>query len=539
MQVGLRGLVVRAAVGSLLAAVAAPVPTLAEIDPAVRDRAVAAAVAIAIVAGVTDTNGTEPIYLPVGSGTVVSPNGLILTNQHVVDMDAHQADLDQWEDRASTEGAPLSFELDEDELLILVSDGGSPPEPTSWATVVAQDEDLDFAVLRVRAEASGRVLDSEPLDLSFIPLGDSDALQLGDAIDVFGYPTIGGDSLTYTTGVVSGFNFVEGIEGRAWITTDATISGGSSGGTAIDRRGLLVGVPTAGASLDCRPGDTNADGSVDAEDVGCVPTGGSIGQLRPINLAKPLLRQADPTFSSSPATVTATLTPVAAVPEQSVVLPIPTIPPVPTPTIAPLPTASPLPDEAPFGFVEEFDQPWPGSDVDTDTVSSFNGGGYFAMEIKAPGGIQGYVFDAVPTEGRDIGVAADVFVRSGQGEVNLILRSVTDDAEWTFAVDPVAQTWALYRSSFDTGQFFYWVEPVAYANQTGASRLQTEVRVRDGVPTLLINGVDVVAPLGIAMPPIAGSLVVGFGAGINPYSVSGVGSTFAVTFDRLTLYELP
>ena len=87
--------------------------------------------------------------------------------------------------------------------------------------------------------------------------------------------------------MVSGFNFEEGIDGPAWITTNATMAGGSSGGAALDRAGRLIGVPTQGTELDCRPGDTNRDGTIDAEDVGCIPLGGSIGQLRPINLAKP------------------------------------------------------------------------------------------------------------------------------------------------------------------------------------------------------------------------------------------------------------
>ena len=81
-------------------------------------------------------------------------------------------------------------------------------------------------------------------------------MRQGDPIHIFGYPAIGGGTLQYTAGVVSGFNFEEGIDGRAWITTDATMSGGSSGGTAVDAQGRLIGVPTQGSELDCRPGDT-------------------------------------------------------------------------------------------------------------------------------------------------------------------------------------------------------------------------------------------------------------------------------------------
>jgi hypothetical protein len=51
-------------------------------------------------------------------------------------------------------------------------------------------------------------------------------------------------------------------------------------------------VPTQGSALDCRPFDSNLDGTLDGQDVGCIPVGGSIGQLRPINLAWPLLEEA-------------------------------------------------------------------------------------------------------------------------------------------------------------------------------------------------------------------------------------------------------
>ena len=126
----------------------------------------------------------------------------------------------------------------------------------------------------------------------FVPLGDSDELGLGDKVHIFSYPAIGGDSLTYTEGVVSGFLQEDGVNGVAWIKTDAVISGGSSGGTAINDAGELIGVPTLGSELDCRPEDTNGVDH-DVEDVGCIPMGGSIGQLRPINLARKLLAEAE------------------------------------------------------------------------------------------------------------------------------------------------------------------------------------------------------------------------------------------------------
>jgi S1-C subfamily serine protease len=171
--------------------------------------------------------------------------------------------------------------------------------PEYIATVQAQDVTLDFAVLQITADGDGNPITPESLSLPFVPLGDSDAVRLADPIDILSYPLAGGDSITYTTGVVSGFNFPEDSHDRAWITTDATLSGGSSGGTALNRAGELIGVPTQGSELDCRPEDLNGDGAITAEDIGCVPVGGSIGQLRPVNLVKPLLMRVG---GSNPAT---------------------------------------------------------------------------------------------------------------------------------------------------------------------------------------------------------------------------------------------
>ena len=181
--------------------------------------------------------------------------------------------LDAWEAQASSDGESLTFVLDEDRVLILSTDGASVPEPAYTADVVAEHHALDLAVLRITGDEYGAPL-SDTAALPFVPLGDSSTVRQGDPIDLFGYPMIGGDTLTYTNGVVSGFNYEEGIDGPAWITTNATMSGGSSGGAALDRAGRLIGVPTQGTELDCRPGDTNRDGTIDAEDVGCIPLGG-------------------------------------------------------------------------------------------------------------------------------------------------------------------------------------------------------------------------------------------------------------------------
>ena len=127
----------------------------------------------------------------------------------------------------------------------------------------------------------------------------SDEVRVGDHLNIFGFPGIGGETLTFTTGNVAGFTAEDQLGNRAWIKTDATIAGGNSGGLAADDEGLIIGVPTIASSgaegdiTDCRVvQDTNGDGQLDEQDT-CVPIGGFINALRPINLALPLLEAAE------------------------------------------------------------------------------------------------------------------------------------------------------------------------------------------------------------------------------------------------------
>ena len=211
-----------------------------------------------------------------GSGTLVSTDGMILTNAHVV-----------------TPDAVCNFES---LGIAMTSDAGRPPDLLYRGELLAIDAELDLAVITV-----GRPLDEGVTGLPGFPaiaLGDSDEVHIGDSLRIFGYPEIGGETITFTNGSVSGFTAQAGIGDRALIKTDATIAGGNSGGAAVDATGLLIGIPTkaraseSGPAVDCRPlADTNADGQVDERD-NCVPIGGFLNGLRPINLAKDLIAQA-------------------------------------------------------------------------------------------------------------------------------------------------------------------------------------------------------------------------------------------------------
>ena len=129
-------------------------------------------------------------------------------------------------------------------------------------------------------------------------MGDSDVLDVGDELNIFGYPGIGGDTVTFTARRGQRlYSATRAVEGRAWIKTDATIAGGNSGGTAVDEIGRLVGVPTEMGAGDAdlrrlpQSGGHQPDGKLDDKDT-CVPVGGFINALRPAKLALPLIEAA-------------------------------------------------------------------------------------------------------------------------------------------------------------------------------------------------------------------------------------------------------
>jgi S1-C subfamily serine protease len=240
-------------------------------------------------------------FLGWGSGTIVDPQGFILTNHHVTDVSDLQAQLQDRPDVKIIEGKLAVF---------ITTDTDSPPVPTYIADVVADDAGIDLAVVKISEDLSGHAVDNSSLNLPSVALGDSSKLKLGQQVHIFGYPAIGGETITFTSGDISGFTYQAGVEGRAWIKTSASISGGNSGGTAIDDQGNLIGVPTQSGSgsgnspdLDCRPeNDTNGDGKIDDNDV-CVPIGGFINALRPVDLAKPLITQATNGIGPQPTAV--------------------------------------------------------------------------------------------------------------------------------------------------------------------------------------------------------------------------------------------
>lgn len=197
-----------------------------------------------------------------GSGTVVTPDGLILTNAHVAS--PHSPGV-----AGFYQDPQLLLAPDVEELRVAFSPAeDQKPEVRYLADVVASDGVLDLAVIRITRNLDGNFVDSQALKLDYVPLGDSDQVHIGDKIHVFGYPGAGGETITYTQGTVSGFEDQPRVEtNRAFIKTDSNVSPGNSGGLATNENGQIIGVPTW---------------VFEAQ-------GGGINRLRAINLAKPLI----------------------------------------------------------------------------------------------------------------------------------------------------------------------------------------------------------------------------------------------------------
>ncbi|NJK61672.1 MAG: trypsin-like peptidase domain-containing protein [Synechococcaceae cyanobacterium SM2_3_1] len=161
-----------------------------------------------------------------GSGTLVSPDGLILTNYHVVETAAG----------AVAEGDDL--------VISLTMDPRKPPLELFRAQVVAADESLDLALVEITSGLYRQPL-PENYPLPYLQLGDAEALTIGSPITILGFPAAGGTgsrtSVTLTRGVISGFDTADI---GSVIKTDADISSGNSGGAALDGSFRLVGVPT-------------------------------------------------------------------------------------------------------------------------------------------------------------------------------------------------------------------------------------------------------------------------------------------------------
>lgn len=168
----------------------------------------------------------------VGSGSIVSKDGYIVTNSHVV-----------------SDG-------DVNEINVLFSDGSKAPAKLVW-----NDATLDLAVVKVDKE-----------NLPVMELGDSDEVGVGDRVVAIGNPLGLQLQSTVTSGIISGLNrsvsFNTGAQMDGLMQTDAAINAGNSGGALLNAKGEQIAINTAKAG--------NSDG---------------IGFAIPINIVKPVIDQ--------------------------------------------------------------------------------------------------------------------------------------------------------------------------------------------------------------------------------------------------------
>ncbi|MCK4940428.1 MAG: trypsin-like peptidase domain-containing protein, partial [Rhodospirillaceae bacterium] len=147
----------------------------------------------------------KKIQNSLGSGVIVSPDGTIVTNHHVI------------------EGA--------EEIKVVLSD-----RREFEAVMVGSDERTDLAVLKIKSKND---------DFSFLKLTNSDDLEVGDLVLAIGNPF--GVGQTVTSGIVSALARTQvGVSDLgSFIQTDAAINPGNSGGALIGMDGKLVGINTA------------------------------------------------------------------------------------------------------------------------------------------------------------------------------------------------------------------------------------------------------------------------------------------------------
>lgn len=222
--------------------------------------------------------GEELIVRCVGSGTLVSRDGLILTNAHNTVRG----------ENCSGDTLIVSLSVRTDEA----------PIPVYQAEIIQADSGLDLALLRIVRQNDGRLVERDSLALPFVELGDSAALTLDQTITVVGFPSFGDDAVSVLRGTVIGFTAEPSGGDESWVKTGLEIPGTMSGGGAYDAQGRLIGVPTTAPVTADSPQsrciilqDSNEDGLVNTNDV-CVPVGGVINALRPSSFARPLLRAA-------------------------------------------------------------------------------------------------------------------------------------------------------------------------------------------------------------------------------------------------------
>ncbi|WP_244464875.1 DegQ family serine endoprotease [Martelella endophytica] len=148
--------------------------------------------------------GRSEKQMALGSGVIVAKDGIVITNNHVI--------------------------ADADDVRVALSDGREFP-----CKVLMKDDRYDLAVLKITSDET----------FPTIPIGDSDAVEVGDISLAIGNPF--GVGQTVTSGIISGLarNSITDGEFGFFLQTDAAINPGNSGGALLNMKGELIGINTA------------------------------------------------------------------------------------------------------------------------------------------------------------------------------------------------------------------------------------------------------------------------------------------------------
>lgn len=154
-----------------------------------------------------------------GSGTVISADGLVVTNNHVIFDETEQRPLDAFQ-------ICITFEVQKEPLC------------NYTARLVANNKDLDVALLKINPQD---VLGKRVQDLRYREALDTGEPQEKQEVEVLGYPASGGETITISKGQISGF---DSFNGYKYFKTDTDFDHGSSGGTVLNKSGHFIGIPT-------------------------------------------------------------------------------------------------------------------------------------------------------------------------------------------------------------------------------------------------------------------------------------------------------
>lgn len=166
------------------------------------------------------TTVLEDDYYATGTGTIITPTGLIYTNRHVIENGRYF-------------------------YIAILEDVQELPVYQYEALLVYESPTLDFAVLQIHFDIDGAPIQPSTLNLPYLT-PSMESVDIGQELHIFGYPSIADGYLTVTAGQIVAIQNGEIANQRLPVLyrTDSEISSGNSGGLAITTDGKYIGLPT-------------------------------------------------------------------------------------------------------------------------------------------------------------------------------------------------------------------------------------------------------------------------------------------------------